>query len=68
MGFGYHAILFSFLMVAAGCDLDGREIPLGLTLTGAVVGLIKRGGYSRGPGRGCRMPVCCNGSVTSLSS
>jgi leader peptidase (prepilin peptidase)/N-methyltransferase len=36
----YHAILFSFLMVAAACDLDGREIPLPLTLTGTLVGLI----------------------------
>jgi leader peptidase (prepilin peptidase)/N-methyltransferase len=40
IGFGFHAILFSFLLVAAVCDLDGREIPLGLTLTGAVVGLV----------------------------
>jgi leader peptidase (prepilin peptidase)/N-methyltransferase len=36
----FHAILFSFLMVAAVCDLGGREIPLQLTLTGTVVGLI----------------------------
>jgi leader peptidase (prepilin peptidase)/N-methyltransferase len=36
----FHAILFSFLMVAAVCDLDGREIPLQLTLTGTLVGLI----------------------------
>jgi leader peptidase (prepilin peptidase)/N-methyltransferase len=36
----YHAILFSFLMVAAACDLEGREIPLQLTLTGTFVGLI----------------------------
>jgi leader peptidase (prepilin peptidase)/N-methyltransferase len=35
-----HATLFSFLLVAAVCDLDGREIPLQLTLTGTVVGLI----------------------------
>jgi leader peptidase (prepilin peptidase)/N-methyltransferase len=40
VGFAYHAILFSLLMVAAVCDLDGREIPLGLTLTGAIIGLI----------------------------
>src|SRR6516225_8318182 len=39
-GFGFHAILFSFLMVAAVCDLDGREIPAPLTLTGATVGLV----------------------------
>src|SRR5439155_20687956 len=36
----FHAILFSFLMVAAACDLAGREIPLPLTLTGTLVGLI----------------------------
>src|SRR5260370_3531295 len=38
-GFAFHAILFSFLMVASVCDLDGREIPAPLTLAGAVVGL-----------------------------
>jgi leader peptidase (prepilin peptidase)/N-methyltransferase len=36
----YHAILFSFLMAAAACDLDGREIPLPLTLTGTLIGLV----------------------------
>jgi leader peptidase (prepilin peptidase)/N-methyltransferase len=36
----FHAILFSFLMVAAACDLDGREIPLALTMTGTAIGLI----------------------------
>ncbi len=36
----WHAVLFSFLMAAAVCDLDGREIPLPLTLTGTVVGLL----------------------------
>jgi leader peptidase (prepilin peptidase)/N-methyltransferase len=40
VGYGYHALLFSFLMVAAACDLGGREIPLPLTLTGTFVGLI----------------------------
>ena len=35
-----HVVLFSFLFVAAVCDLDGREIPLPLTMTGAVVGLL----------------------------
>ncbi len=40
VGWGYHALLFSFLMVAACCDLAGREIPLPLTLTGTFVGLI----------------------------
>jgi leader peptidase (prepilin peptidase) / N-methyltransferase len=39
-GWLHHAVLFSFLMVAAVCDLDGREIPLQLTLTGTLVGLI----------------------------
>jgi leader peptidase (prepilin peptidase)/N-methyltransferase len=39
-GYGYHALLFSFLMVAAACDLSGREIPLPLTLTGTFVGLV----------------------------
>jgi leader peptidase (prepilin peptidase)/N-methyltransferase len=38
--FGYHAVLFSFLMVVTFCDLDKREIPLSVTGTGAVVGLI----------------------------
>ncbi len=36
----YHALLVGFLIVAAACDLDGREIPLPLTLTGTAVGLI----------------------------
>jgi leader peptidase (prepilin peptidase)/N-methyltransferase len=36
----FHVILFSFLMVAAACDIAGREIPLPLTLTGTLVGLI----------------------------
>ena len=36
----FHAALFSFLLVAAVCDLDGREIPLPLTVTGTIVGLI----------------------------
>jgi leader peptidase (prepilin peptidase)/N-methyltransferase len=40
IGFGSHAVLFSFLMVATVCDLEGREIPLKATLTGAVIGLI----------------------------
>jgi len=35
VGFGYHAILFSFLMTASVCDLKSREIPLPLTLTGS---------------------------------
>src|ERR1043166_2441678 len=43
VGFGYHAILFSFLMAASVCDLQSREIPLPLTLTGTLVGLIGSG-------------------------
>jgi leader peptidase (prepilin peptidase) / N-methyltransferase len=35
-----HAVLFSFLLVAAACDIDARAIPMPLTLTGMVVGLI----------------------------
>jgi leader peptidase (prepilin peptidase)/N-methyltransferase len=37
---GYHAVLFSFLLTAAVCDLGRREIPASLTVTGTVVGLI----------------------------
>ena len=40
LGFGWHALLFSFLVVASVCDLQSREIPLQLTLTGTFVGLI----------------------------
>lgn len=40
VGFGFHAILFSFLMAASFCDIAGREIPLALTLTGTAVGLV----------------------------
>src|SRR5438132_3882184 len=43
IGFGCHAVLFSFLMVAAVCDLNGREIPIQAMLTGAVVALIFAG-------------------------
>src|SRR5262245_10674490 len=39
-GFVYHAILFSFLLAASVTDLNGREIPLPLTLTGTLIGLI----------------------------
>jgi len=39
LGFWWHALLFSFLLAASVCDLNGREIPLGLTLTGTLVGL-----------------------------
>jgi leader peptidase (prepilin peptidase)/N-methyltransferase len=40
IGFAWHATLFSFLLVASVCDLQSREIPLPLTLTGTLVGLI----------------------------
>ena len=40
MGFLFHAILFTFLLIASVCDLDGREIPFSLTMTGTVVGLL----------------------------
>lgn len=39
-GYLFHALLFSFLLAAAVCDLDGMEIPLSLTLTGTLVGLM----------------------------
>lgn len=39
--FGHHAVLFSFFLVAAVCDLKDREIPLGLTLCGASIGLVQ---------------------------
>jgi leader peptidase (prepilin peptidase)/N-methyltransferase len=38
--FAYHAILLCFLLVATFCDFDGRTIPLSLTITGSVVGVI----------------------------
>jgi leader peptidase (prepilin peptidase)/N-methyltransferase len=38
--FVHHAILLSLLIVAAACDLERREIPLGLTFFGAGVGLM----------------------------
>jgi leader peptidase (prepilin peptidase)/N-methyltransferase len=38
--FLHHAILLSLLIVAAACDLERREIPLSLTTTGAVIGMI----------------------------
>jgi leader peptidase (prepilin peptidase)/N-methyltransferase len=34
-----HATLFSFLLTASICDLDRREVPPSLTLTGTVIGL-----------------------------
>jgi len=38
--FGFHAILLSFLLVACFCDIDRQSIPLSLTVTGTVIGLI----------------------------
>jgi leader peptidase (prepilin peptidase)/N-methyltransferase len=38
--FGFHAILMSFLLVASFCDLDRQTIPLSLTVTGTIIGLI----------------------------
>jgi len=38
--FAHHATLFSFLLIVAVCDLDQREIPLSVTLTGTLVGLV----------------------------
>lgn len=35
-----HALLFTLLVAAAFCDLEDRTIPLGITLTGTVLGLI----------------------------
>lgn len=40
LGFVFHAVLFSFLLVASVCDLIRREIPLRLTVTGTLVGLV----------------------------
>jgi leader peptidase (prepilin peptidase)/N-methyltransferase len=38
--FGYHATLMSFLIAASLCDLQHLEIPLGITVSGTIVGLI----------------------------
>src|SRR5262249_34248568 len=38
--FGFHALLFAFLLVTAVTDIDHMEIPLSVTLTGTVVGLV----------------------------
>lgn len=40
VGFAWHALLMAFLVVATVCDLKSREIPLQLTLTGTLIGLI----------------------------
>lgn len=36
----HHAVLFSFLLIVSLCDLDEMEIPLGVTVTGTIVGLV----------------------------
>jgi len=36
----HHAVLVCFLLAAALCDLEDRSIPLSITLTGMVIGLI----------------------------
>src|SRR5579864_6795937 len=38
--FGFHAILLCFLLVASFCDIDRQTIPLSLTVTGTIVGLV----------------------------
>lgn len=38
--FYYHAALLSFLIAASLCDIDYLEIPLGITVSGTIVGLI----------------------------
>jgi leader peptidase (prepilin peptidase) / N-methyltransferase len=40
VGFTWHAVLLAFLIIASVCDLKSREIPLSLTLTGTLVGVI----------------------------
>ena len=38
--FVHHAVLFSLLLAAAMCDWDHKSIPLSLTVTGTIYGLI----------------------------
>src|SRR5262249_24019885 len=38
--FSFHALLFSFLLVATFTDLDDREIPASLPFCGALIGVI----------------------------
>lgn len=38
--FGHHAVLLSFLIVTSLCDLADMEIPLPVTVTGTLVGLV----------------------------
>ncbi len=39
-GYLFHALLFALLLAAAACDFACREIPLGITIPGTVLGLI----------------------------
>lgn len=39
-GYWYHATLFALLLGAAVCDMDCREIPLGITVPGTIIGLV----------------------------
>jgi len=39
MIFGYHALLMTLLILVSVCDLEHLEIPLGITVTGTVLGL-----------------------------
>jgi leader peptidase (prepilin peptidase)/N-methyltransferase len=38
--FGFHTVLLCFLLVAMFCDFDHQAIPLSLTVTGTLIGLI----------------------------
>ena len=38
--FLHHAVMVSFLIVAAACDLDGKVIPLTVTVPGTLIGLL----------------------------
>jgi leader peptidase (prepilin peptidase)/N-methyltransferase len=40
IGYIWHALLFSLLLAASVCDLQTREIPLGITLFGTLIGLV----------------------------
>jgi leader peptidase (prepilin peptidase) / N-methyltransferase len=39
-GYAYHATLFTLLVAASVCDLRTCEIPIGITMTGTIIGLI----------------------------
>ena len=39
LGFLYHALLFSLLLIAAMCDIECRRVPLRLSALGTVLGL-----------------------------